>query len=232
VLGVLQRIQRADQARFVWMDAGVAAILSLAGGVGLVALGISFEGQAEQIFEGTAMLLAAAVLTWMIFWMGRQGRAIQVDLDRDVREPSSARGGWALFSLAFVAVLREGIELALFLTAAALTTTAGATIVGGLIGLGAAAVAGWLLFATTSRLDLRTFLRVTSVLLSLVGFSRYQFRLTGPCPPEPAPTVSPARSGTAVRAALPSGRRLVQCGHGGLWCWPFAGLLYLQALYR
>ena len=188
VLGVLQRIHRADQARFVWMGAGVATILSLAGGVGLVALGISFEGEAEQIFEGTAMLLAAAVLTWMIFWMGRQGRAIQVDLERDVREASSARRGWALFSLAFVAVLREGIELALFLTAAALTATAGATIVGGLIGLGAAAVAGWLLFATTSRLDLRTFFRVTSVLLilfaaGLVAHGVHEFNEAGLIPP-------------------------------------------------
>ena len=188
VLGVLQRIHRADQARFVWMGAGVATILSLAGGVGLVALGISFEGEAEQIFEGTAMLLAAAVLTWMIFWMGRQGRAIQVDLERDVREASSARRGWALFSLAFVAVLREGIELALFLTAAALTATAVATIVGGLIGLGAAAVAGWLLFATTSRLDLRTFFRVTSVLLilfaaGLVAHGVHEFNEAGLIPP-------------------------------------------------
>jgi high-affinity Fe2+/Pb2+ permease len=35
------------------------------------ALGISFEGRAEEIFEGVAMLFAAAVLTWMIFWMDR-----------------------------------------------------------------------------------------------------------------------------------------------------------------
>lgn len=188
VLGVLQRIQRADQARFVWLGAGVAAILSTAGGVGLVALGISFEGQAEEIFEGTAMLLAAAVLTWMIFWMGRQGRAIQHELELEVREASSARGGWALFSLAFVAVLREGIELALFLTAAALTATAGATIVGGLIGLAASAVAGWLLFATTSRLDLRSFFRVTSVLLvlfaaGLVAYGVHEFNEAGLIPP-------------------------------------------------
>jgi high-affinity iron transporter len=84
--------------------------------------------------------------------------------------------------------LREGIELALFLTAAALTATAGATIVGGLIGLGAAAVAGWLLFATTSRLDLRTFFRVTSALLivfaaGLVAYGVHEFNEAGLIPP-------------------------------------------------
>ena len=67
------------------------------------------------------MLLAASVLTWMIFWMARQSRSVQADLERDVRQASVSGSSWALFSLAFVAVLREGIELALFLTAAALT---------------------------------------------------------------------------------------------------------------
>jgi high-affinity iron transporter len=97
--------------------------------------------------------------------MARQGRSIQADLERDVRQASFSGSRWALFSLAFVAVLREGIELALFLTAAAMTASASATLVGGIIGLAAAGVAGGLLFLTTKQLDVRTFFRVTSVLL-------------------------------------------------------------------
>jgi high-affinity iron transporter len=153
----------------VWLGAGLAAVLSLAVGLGLQALGVAFEGRAEEIFEGTAMLLAAGVLTWMIFWMARQGRAIQSDLERDVRRATLRGGRWALFSVAFLAVLREGIELALFLTAAAMTAGAGATLAGGLAGLLVAAVAGWLLFATTRRLDVGAFFRVTSILLIFVA---------------------------------------------------------------
>jgi high-affinity iron transporter len=89
--------------------------------LGLLVLGVAFEGQAEEIFEGTAMVLAAGVLTWMIFRMGRQGRTVQTELEWDVRQAALTGGDWALFSLAFVAVLREGIELAFFLTAAAFT---------------------------------------------------------------------------------------------------------------
>jgi high-affinity iron transporter len=62
-------------------------------------------------------------------------------------------------------VFREGIELALFLTAAAFTTTAAATVIGALVGLAAAVLAGWLLVATTMRLDIQAFFRVTSILL-------------------------------------------------------------------
>jgi high-affinity iron transporter len=95
---------------------------------------------------------------------------------------------WALFSLAFLAVLREGIELALFLTAAAFTASAGATVIGGLIGLVAAAAAGWLLFASTRRLDVRLFFRVTSMLLivvaaGLVAHGIHEFNEAGWIPP-------------------------------------------------
>ena len=157
VLSVLKRVGQPGRARYVWLGAGLAALASLVVGMGLYSLGVAFEGSAEEAFEGVAMLLAAAVLTWMIFWMGRQGRAVQAALERDVRQATRSGGAWTLFSLAFVAVLREGIELALFLLAAAFTAEAGATLLGGAVGLGAAALAGWLLLATTARLNLRAF---------------------------------------------------------------------------
>jgi high-affinity iron transporter len=169
VLSVLRRVGRQDRTLGVWLGAGLAALISLVGGITLHTLGVAFEGRAEEIFEGVAMLLAAAVLTWMIFWMARQGRGLQAVLEQDVRQAARTGGAWALFSLAFVAVLREGIELALFLTAAAFTATARATLIGGLLGLVAAAAVGWLLFATTARLNISAFFRVTGALLIVVA---------------------------------------------------------------
>ena len=59
-------------------------------------------------------MLAAVFLTAMIFWMQRQGRQIRAELEADVRRASAgSAGGWALFAVAFLAVVREGIELAL-----------------------------------------------------------------------------------------------------------------------
>jgi high-affinity iron transporter len=167
VLGVLKRMRQTGRARVVWLGAGLAALLSLAGGLGLHWLGIAFEGAAEQVFEGAAMLLAAGVLTWMVFWMGRHGRSIRAGLEADVRQAVGTGSDWALFWLAFLTVLREGVELVLFLTAASFTTSAGATLAGGLVGLAAAAVAGWLIFAATTRLDVRAFFPATGLLLIL-----------------------------------------------------------------
>ncbi len=113
------------------------------------------------------MLLAAGVLTWMIFWMRAQASTMQVELQANVKHAAQSGGGRALFMIAFLAVMREGIELALFLTAAAAASTQQQTLMGALLGLAGAVVLGWMLFATTLRLNLQRFFQVTGVLLIL-----------------------------------------------------------------
>jgi high-affinity iron transporter len=165
VLGVLRKLGRMDRSKPVWIGVAAAVVASIVAGLALNALGVAFEGRGEEIFEGAAMLLAAGVLTWMIFWMQRQGRNVQAELESDVRQAVTVGSAWALFSLAFVAVLREGIETVLFLTAAAFSATPAETLIGGALGLTIAVVLGWLMFAAGKRLDVRAFFRVTSVLL-------------------------------------------------------------------
>ena len=165
VLGVLRKLGQADRSRPVWAGVLAAVAVSVVAGLALNTLGVAFEGRGEMIFEGVAMLLAAGILTWMIFWMRRQGRQIQAVLERDVRHATTNSNTWALFSLAFVAVVREGIETALFLTAASFSATAGQTLLGGALGLIVAVVLGWLMFIAGKRLDVGAFFRVTSMLL-------------------------------------------------------------------
>jgi high-affinity iron transporter len=167
VLGVLRNMGQANRSRPVWAGVLIAVVVSLIAGLALNALGVAFEGRGEQTFEGVATLLAAGVLTWMIFWMQRQGPRVQADLELDVRRAVTEGSAWALFSLAFVAVVREGIETVLFLTAAAFSATAGQTLIGGALGLTVAIVIGWLIFIAGKRLDVRAFFRVTGVLLVL-----------------------------------------------------------------
>ncbi|MFQ6101686.1 MAG: iron uptake transporter permease EfeU [Anaerolineae bacterium] len=167
VLGVLRKLGHADRSKPVWIGVAAAVAVSIVAGLALDALGVAFEGRGEEIFEGTAMLLAAGVLTWMIFWMQRQGRNVQAELETDVRQAVTVGNAWALFSLAFVAVLREGIETVLFLTAAAFSATPVETLIGGALGLAIAVVLGWLMFAAGKRLDIRAFFRVTGMLLIL-----------------------------------------------------------------
>lgn len=165
VLGTISKFQRPELLRQAWFGAGSAAVASLGVAIFLHYIGASLEGRSEQIFEGLTMLMAAGVLTWMIFWMQRQSWYIKTQIETDVRQATLNRGGRAMFILAFLIVVREGIELSLFLTASAMASGGVQTILGALVGLVVAAILGWVLFATSIRLDVRVFFRVTSVLL-------------------------------------------------------------------
>jgi high-affinity iron transporter len=69
--------------------------------------------------------------------------------------------------LTFIAVFREGVETALFLSAAAFSTNEMDTLLGGVVGLVFAVLIGYLLFASTITLNLKKFFDVTSALLLL-----------------------------------------------------------------
>jgi len=187
VLGALRKMRRTEMIPAVWYGTLSAVLVSLVSGMGLTAFGLSLEGAAEQIFEGVAMLLAAGVLTWMIFWMSRQARNIKGELESGVHKAAFEGGKRGLFALAFLAVVKEGIELALFLTAATFASDAQSTILGALLGLGLAILLGWGLFASTIRLDLRRFFQVTGFLLilfaaGLVAHGVHEFNEAGMIP--------------------------------------------------
>ena len=165
IIGVLAKINHRELKPVIWRGVILAVALSLAFGVGLNAIGTEFTGQFEAAFEGLAMLLAAALLTWMILWMQRQGGQIQRELETKTVQATFNGGVSALFLLAFLAVFREGIELSLFLIAARMASDTISVLIGAALGLGAAVLLGWLLFASTRRLNLKTFFQVTNVLL-------------------------------------------------------------------
>ncbi len=167
VLGALRQIRHIELAPAVWMGVASASLTSILAGVLLTALGLSFEGSAEQIFEGVTMVLAAGVLTWMIFWMNRQARHLKGELESGVHKAVFEGGKRSLFALAFLVVLREGIELALFLVASVFASDVQQTLIGTFLGLGTSILLGWSLFATTMHLDLRRFFQVTGILLIL-----------------------------------------------------------------
>lgn len=184
ILGALGKLRQEELKPVVWRGVGVAVALSLVVGIGLNLLGMEFGGQLEEAFEGIAMLLAAAILTWMILWMQRQGSQMQRDIEAKTTRAALKQGGSALFILAFLAVFREGIELALFLMAARMASSPIETIVGAILGLGGAIALGWMIFSTTRRLNLRHFFQITNVLLlffaaGLVGLGIHELNEAG-----------------------------------------------------
>jgi len=171
VLAYLVRTGNGRHISKVWIGAGGATILSVVLGLLIFATIGSFREPYEQIFAGSAMILAATVVTWMLFWMRRQSMNLKGELQAAVDRVLSEGTAWGLAVLAFTAVIREGIETALFLTGQATSTESGAPSVaaGALLGLAGAVAIGWGFYRGSRVIDLRRFFRWTGIALVFIA---------------------------------------------------------------
>jgi high-affinity iron transporter len=123
---------------------------------------------AEPLLEGVFSLVAVVLLSWMLIWMTGQARYLKTQVEEGVA--AALKGGnssaWAVFSLIFIAVLREGFETVVFIAAKFQQGTLPA--LGALAGLAVAAGIGALLFKWGVRLNLQLFFKVMGILLLLL----------------------------------------------------------------
>lgn len=171
VVGILHAwlTARGDRARLRFLWGGVAAGLAFAGllAFGLLALSETLEGEAFEYVQGGMTLAAAALITHMVFWMRRHGRALKSELETGL---ARATTGIAVSLLAAIAVGREGAETAVFLYGLGVGGNTKAAALAIAAGVAAATVTFWLLRRGANRFGWRTFFAVTgAMLLGLAG---------------------------------------------------------------
>jgi high-affinity iron transporter len=171
VITYLVRSGRADQVGRVWVGTGLAAVLSLIVGIVIFNTVGAFQAPYEQIFEGTTLLIAAAVVTWMLFWMRRQARSVKGELQAAVERTIASGASWGLAILAFTAVIREGLESSIFLVGQATSdrTEAIWILVGALAGFALAVLIGYGFYRGSHRLNLASFFRWTGIGLVFIA---------------------------------------------------------------
>ena len=150
---------------------GVAAAIIGSIGLGLILSKTSEEltERAEEIFVGTTSFLAVALVTWMVFWMKRTARTLKADLHGKV-DSALRTGPLALAGAAFFAVIREGLETALFVYSNFNTVAnTGSSALGLVLGFAVAISLGYLIFKSAIKLDLSKFFRYTGVALVVVA---------------------------------------------------------------
>ncbi|HLP22520.1 MAG TPA: iron uptake transporter permease EfeU [Microbacteriaceae bacterium] len=164
---------RRDILPKLWIGVGiaVAVMIGLGAFLTLGPIGITDEGQ--EAIAGILSVVAVAMVTWMIFWMGKHATELAGML-RGKLEAAMAGSGMAIVVVAMVGVMREGIETALFVWAAA-QTSGNVSIVGALLGIATAVVLSWLIYLGLIRINLRTFFAWTGILLVVfaAGVLRY-----------------------------------------------------------
>ena len=188
LLAYVSRVGARRQAQWIWAGTLSAALISLVAGVAVFSTIGSMDERAEEIAEGLVALVAAGLLTWMVFWMGAQARHLKGRLEHQVDVAVATGSAGALAAIAFFAVLREGLESALFLISTTVGTDADwIQLVGGIVGLGVAIGIGYFIYRGGTRIDIRRFFRWTGVLIilfaaGLVAKGIHEFQEVGMIP--------------------------------------------------
>ena len=162
----LKKSNNEDSIKMLWSGVGAAVFISIVASILFQMIAGGFEGNASKIFEGIVMIVASIVLTTMIIWMA-QNKNISEDLKNKAKESLSSGLKYGIFTLAFVAVFREGVEIILFLYAIGIKDGISVmpSIIGSLLGL----FAGYAIFIQGVKIPLKKFFNVTSVFLIFVA---------------------------------------------------------------
>ena len=162
----LKKSDNQDSIKMLWGGVGLAVFISIIASILFQIIAGGFEGSASKIFEGIVMIIASIVLTTMIIWMA-QNKNISEDLKNKAKESFSSGLKYGIFTLAFVAVFREGVEIILFLYAIGIKDGISIfpSIIGAILGL----LAGYAIFVQGVKIPLKQFFNVTSVFLIFVA---------------------------------------------------------------
>lgn len=160
--------QRRTLAR-LWIGVALAIVLALGVGAFLTFASQALTFQAQETFGGVMSIAAAALITWMIFWMAAHARTLRTHLHGEV-DRALVGGAWMLTLIAFLAVAREGIETALFLWAGIRASgTTSTPLLGALLGLATAVIIGVLIYRGAVRLNLARLFTWTGFALIVVA---------------------------------------------------------------
>jgi len=169
ILAYLKASGQRPHFRTVLISALAAVAVSLTVGAAIFAVAGEFEGRTAEAFEGSAMLIAVGVLSWMVVWMKRQSAGIKKTLETDIAQAIGVGSAFALAMIPFTAILREGLETAVFLFAATRTATPLESTMGASAGILAAVALTWGIYTGGYRVNLRVFFNVTGVLLIILA---------------------------------------------------------------
>ena len=167
ILTYVIKLRHKKLQRDIWIGTALGIILSVAFGIIFSYILGSFE-EYENIIEGFSMILAAILLTWMIIWMSETGKNYQEKLESKIDVSIKNEQRLGLISLAFISVLREGIETVIFLTGVEAVEEAPIDILwSGLIGILVALIIAVIIFVSSKRINLKLFFGITSIFLIL-----------------------------------------------------------------
>ncbi|WFE60173.1 iron uptake transporter permease EfeU [Micromonospora sp. WMMD712] len=171
LVAFLVKSQRRDRLPQVWGGVGLAVALSVLVGwlIEYTSTSLLARSEDRELFEAVTSVAAVVFVTWMIFWMRRAARTMAGELRGRLTE-ALAVGSLAVAGMAFLAVVREGLETALiFYSAAQGAAGDSGPLLALLAGIASAVAIGVGLYFSALRINLSVFFTWTGALLILVA---------------------------------------------------------------
>jgi len=172
IVGIIAAFLRNSGKSLVpmWIGVTLAVALSIGVGVTLELVERALPQAEQEALETVIGVIAIAFVTGMIFWMHGHARDMKRQIEARASAAIGQAGTAALAGMAFLAVLREGFETAVFLLATfSAAQSAGLAAAGALLGLLVAVAIGWGIYAGGVRFNLRRFFASTGGFLILVA---------------------------------------------------------------
>ncbi len=161
---------RSDLLRWVFVGIFTAIVLCTAAGVTLDVVSRNLPQRQQEGLETVIGFAAVAMVTYMVVWMKRHSRELKGQLDRAAGDALASGSAVALVAMAFLAVLREGLETVVFLLAAFNEAGNGnSAAAGAVLGIACSVALGYAIYRGGVRLNLSRFFRFTGVVLVFVA---------------------------------------------------------------
>jgi high-affinity iron transporter len=180
VIGILNAWlgrQQAEAVRgklYLWSGVVAGLLISVVFGLALVLFSEAMPDDTQKAYQTAAVLIAAALIVQMVFWMRRHGRTLKRDIETSLQSAADRSNWWGVFVLALIAVAREGSETVVFLygtLAAARSGEFAAPLAVACLGFVLAIATYYLLQLGSKILSWRTFFRITEVMLLFLAAS-------------------------------------------------------------
>ena len=161
---------RRGALRQVWLGTAAAVLICIGLAVALQVISSDLPQRQQEGLETVVGALAVVMVTYMIIFMRRHARDLKGDLEGATASALAAGSSRALVAMAFLAVLREGFETAVFLLATFHASGDATTSwLGAVLGIVLAAAIGYGIYRGGVRLNLARFFRITGLVLVVVA---------------------------------------------------------------
>lgn len=172
IIAIVLGASRGIAGRGRWVSAGI--VLGVVGAA--VVAGFAdfitnaFSGNGQELLNAFVLLAAVCMLAWHNIWMSSHGRELAVEMKNVGHDVQSGNKPLtALMIITFVAVMREGSEVVLFLWAMGTAGSAASMLAGGLLGLAIGVLVGVLMYRGLLKIPMKHFFSITGWLVLLIA---------------------------------------------------------------